>query len=109
MDGVVSRPDPFTPNPSSLARAPLSTRKFVGFATYNTKSIPLNQAESESTGSVGVVAAMDGVRSRSMSATSSRPSYVFRSAPPAGRCAVSYTHLRAHETRHDLVCRLLLE
>src|SRR5450756_2940514 len=22
--------------------------------------------------------------------------------------AVSYTHLRAHETRHDLVCRLLL-
>src|SRR5450756_2978165 len=26
-------------------------------------------------------------------------------APPP----VSYTHLRAHETRHDLVCRLLLE
>ncbi|CZR99393.1 hypothetical protein CDFC105_64224 [Clostridioides difficile] len=24
-------------------------------------------------------------------------------------CPVSYTHLRAHETRHDLVCRLLLE
>src|SRR5450759_1721427 len=26
-----------------------------------------------------------------------------------GHRAVSYTHLRAHETRHDLVCRLLLE
>src|SRR5659263_58354 len=26
-----------------------------------------------------------------------------------GVAAVSYTHLRAHETRHDLVCRLLLE
>src|SRR5450756_678415 len=26
-----------------------------------------------------------------------------------GLWAVSYTHLRAHETRHDLVCRLLLE
>src|SRR5450759_3989181 len=26
-----------------------------------------------------------------------------------GYNAVSYTHLRAHETRHDLVCRLLLE
>src|SRR5450756_2869000 len=26
-----------------------------------------------------------------------------------GKGAVSYTHLRAHETRHDLVCRLLLE
>src|SRR5450756_2130616 len=25
-----------------------------------------------------------------------------------GAMAVSYTHLRAHETRHDLVCRLLL-
>src|SRR5450756_64503 len=24
------------------------------------------------------------------------------------RITVSYTHLRAHETRHDLVCRLLL-
>src|SRR5450756_257205 len=28
----------------------------------------------------------------------------------SGSCwTVSYTHLRAHETRHDLVCRLLLE
>src|SRR5450756_705007 len=26
-----------------------------------------------------------------------------------GIIAVSYTHLRAHETRHDIVCRLLLE
>src|SRR5450756_716008 len=29
--------------------------------------------------------------------------------PPGTRSPVSYTHLRAHETRHDLVCRLLLE
>ena len=28
---------------------------------------------------------------------------------PVSAWAVSYTHLRAHETRHDLVCRLLLE
>ena len=27
----------------------------------------------------------------------------------SGRAAVSYTHLRAHETVLDLVCRLLLE
>src|SRR5665648_1106738 len=26
---------------------------------------------------------------------------------PENKTAVSYTHLRAHETRHDLVCRLL--
>ena len=30
--------------------------------------------------------------------------YVYLNGEP-----VSYTHLRAHETRHDLVCRLLLE
>src|SRR5450759_894502 len=28
-------------------------------------------------------------------------------AKPGTPAAVSYTHLRAHETRHDLVCRLL--
>src|SRR5665648_1304684 len=28
---------------------------------------------------------------------------------PISLFSVSYTHLRAHETRHDLVCRLLLE
>ena len=29
--------------------------------------------------------------------------------PKSENSPVSYTHLRAHETRHDLVCRLLLE
>src|SRR5450756_3033359 len=33
-----------------------------------------------------------------------RPSFHFEPCPRS----VSYTHLRAHETRHDLVCRLLL-
>src|SRR5450756_2404445 len=32
-----------------------------------------------------------------------------RSDPCGQTDPVSYTHLRAHETRHDLVCRLLLE
>src|SRR5450756_1408312 len=32
-----------------------------------------------------------------------------KSCPDVPENAVSYTHLRAHETRHDLVCRLLLE
>src|SRR5450756_2293533 len=32
-----------------------------------------------------------------------------RRLPPRRLRAVSYTHLRAHETRHALVCRLLLE
>src|SRR5450759_932525 len=34
---------------------------------------------------------------------------VVRSCEELGVISVSYTHLRAHETRHDLVCRLLLE
>src|SRR5450759_5370235 len=33
----------------------------------------------------------------------------FKTAFPPNYDTVSYTHLRAHETRHDLVCRLLLE
>src|SRR5450759_1555975 len=36
-------------------------------------------------------------------------SLVVYSKTSNGYTAVSYTHLRAHETRHDLVCRLLLE
>src|SRR5450756_3218982 len=32
-----------------------------------------------------------------------------RPASSLSAVAVSYTHLRAHETRHDLVCRPLLE
>src|SRR5450756_2956593 len=37
------------------------------------------------------------------------PECMTSSEPPEGVASVSYTHLRAHETRHDLVCRLLLE
>src|SRR5450759_5486927 len=38
-----------------------------------------------------------------------RPRVACRGDDPlvVGWKAVSYTHLRAHETRHDLVCRLL--
>src|SRR5665648_66080 len=53
-------------------------------------------------------------RCRKMSSVQSRPAVAVQRMP--GRLAdchrvwqVSYTHLRAHETRHDLVCRLLLE
>src|SRR5660397_148460 len=42
--------------------------------------------------------------------TSRRPDAYRRMAPAAGSPgAVSYTHLRAHETKANLVCRLLLE
>src|SRR5450756_3060939 len=37
------------------------------------------------------------------------PGHIHRFPPATGPKPVSYTHLRAHETRHDLVCRLLLE
>ena len=43
---------------------------------------------------------MDASRPKGMNI----PGAVYDSSVP-----VSYTHLRAHETRHDLVCRLLLE
>ena len=37
------------------------------------------------------------------------PATTVRNALRIGTYAVSYTHLRAHETEADLVCRLLLE
>src|SRR5450759_171348 len=46
---------------------------------------------------------------RNRAALTTRPTFTRSSAPAdAFETAVSYTHLRAHETRHDLVCRLLL-
>src|SRR5659263_634849 len=44
---------------------------------------------------------LDGVDVRDMRRENLRAEF--------GMVPVSYTHLRAHETRHDLVCRLLLE
>ena len=38
-----------------------------------------------------------------------RETDTLNAGPFTGTDTVSYTHLRAHETRHDLVCRLLLE
>src|SRR5659263_658209 len=34
---------------------------------------------------------------------------IIHKSDAGGVITVSYTHLRAHESRHDLVCRLLLE
>src|SRR5659263_108563 len=41
--------------------------------------------------------------------TLGQPVAVVLATTVQARQPVSYTHLRAHETRHDLVCRLLLE
>src|SRR5450759_5540360 len=49
-----------------------------------------------------VIAVQDGATPLSMSGR-------LRQVMMYIRISVSYTHLRAHETRHDLVCRLLLE
>ena len=43
------------------------------------------------------------------SSISSKPPVLLEAFEVAGLGAVSYTHLRAHETVLDLVCRLLLE
>src|SRR5450756_2807794 len=46
---------------------------------------------------------------RGMTTSSSHGETKFLETVRRRKDAVSYTHLRAHETRHDLVCRLLLE
>src|SRR5450756_2649291 len=46
-----------------------------------------------------------------MKSETHKPLFMVADAGPDSHTSnpVSYTHLRAHETRHDLVCRLLLE
>ena len=66
---------------------------------------------------IGVEAAGRGIETEETAATINRGSLgIFHGMKSYfmqdkyGQIApVSYTHLRAHETRHDLVCRLLLE
>src|SRR5450756_3010205 len=52
-------------------------------------------------------------RQASQHSSAAPPPWALRSTQrplgPENPAPVSYTHLRAHETRHDLVCRLLLE
>src|SRR5450756_2021074 len=48
-------------------------------------------------------------KSSLLNALTGRKNLARISRTPGRTQAVSYTHLRAHETRHDLVCRLLLE
>ena len=49
----------------------------------------------------------EALRARVVDAVEHDGRFGFRAVQ--GFCAVSYTHLRAHETVLDLVCRLLLE
>src|SRR5450756_355178 len=52
-------------------------------------------------------AAIPAAAARQLSMTMERWAKLSGDAKPLWIAAVSYTHLRAHETRHDLVCRLL--
>src|SRR5450756_2420843 len=65
------------------------TAVYPGSRAMRPRTMPANRSTSKSRSSI------------------SRRSEAIRAAYGAG--TVSYTHLRAHETRHDLVCRLLLE
>src|SRR5450756_3245092 len=60
-------------------------------------------------GGTTTIADLADTLNRSPSATSRLVDVLAHRRLLERRAAVSYTHLRAHETRHDLVCRLLLE
>src|SRR5665648_1097865 len=61
------------------------------------KDLGKNIAVENKTGGSGAVA---------MSYVDSLPADGYNILSTTGSMTVSYTHLRAHETRHDLVCRL---
>ena len=50
-----------------------------------------------------------GTASRAVLGQDASTRRYFRLTQADGQTTVSYTHLRAHETREELVCRLLLE
>src|SRR5450756_1688411 len=73
-----------------------------------TKKVPVIAAEGDSvkrgaTATFGIDYRQLGYQTGQMAVK------VLRDGAKPGDMPVSYTHLRAHETRHDLVCRLLLE
>src|SRR5450756_2359634 len=56
-----------------------------------------------------VLPAPEGPTSAAMEPAGTTNDSPQRTSCPDEYETVSYTHLRAHETRHDIVCRLLLE
>src|SRR5450759_833466 len=107
----------FTPSRRSFLRktppvkqAPRSDTKCAGcprfFAALDTKRVI-----SGDDGSFVNTLAESGMRENASKTTPTlnvtSPNIPFTSV--RSTIPVSYTHLRAHETRHDLVCRLLLE
>src|SRR5450756_3035450 len=95
VERIVVFPDPVAPETARLARAAISARSTGANAGAMVPHV---------TSSSRVNARGLGTR-KEISAHS--PESGGRTA--CSRVPVSYTHLRAHETRHDLVCRLLLE
>src|SRR5450756_2952692 len=103
----------------SMNAAPMTLRFFSGSVTF------LSDAKNRAEASMRT----RGISKRRWNSDSTRSPSPVLSSPvstnthvrrlPMARCTsvaatelstpVSYTHLRAHETRHDLVCRLLLE
>src|SRR5450756_2831819 len=85
--------------PHAVSSAPTASKELPRFqpgciaATTSAAESTLGEGRCAAAGAAAAGAPRQAVRARA-AATAVR--------------AVSYTHLRAHETRHDLVCRLLL-
>src|SRR5450759_5846850 len=90
-------------------RAPAGTGRVPGPAPegYLPSRIRRRVADTIESRTLALIAASPGRRggppARLPRRSTGSPSHIRRGE------SVSYTHLRAHETRHDLVCRLLLE
>src|SRR5450756_2163300 len=86
--------------------------RWVAMATGSSAVVAASVAESEPRSSLTPAVAPPCLTTRTLP-LAGRPSIPCSQRSKSAQCiasmAVSYTHLRAHETRHDLVCRLLLE
>src|SRR5450756_1780123 len=94
-------------NPFSMLPLPYSTTICVSPEGRGTVSVCAFEPEATPC-SVIVIVLVPGV-SLSRPGCAGTLTKAFSSEAYHRLIPVSYTHLRAHETRHDLVCRLLLE
>src|SRR5450756_2677048 len=97
---------PFPTSPSDISAVAAPATRWVPLSSH-----PLPRFDKRSSSSVralpsGRVLLHAHQQYRLTRSDSLTPTLPF---PTHGYRTVSYTHLRAHETRHDLVCRLLLE
>src|SRR5450756_2787970 len=89
-----------------------TTVNIISAPSESNVSVPMTSATPQRSNRLRRLCRSDRLRVRRLNSETTTVPMTPASMAASNLCSpgpVSYTHLRAHETRHDLVCRLLLE